>query len=182
MAARLAGLRALVCISGVLSFVCGCTSIPERKAFEAIHRKPYDVVANNCQHKAREYAEILVRAGYDAELVRVMTRTTAHMLVQVREGDRVRWLDPTAGCTLRDLDGWSYYRIGDGPVRPVLTRLSNSEKRALGSYEAVRNGEYDAELVAVYVGNDGHWRKIPEAEWADYAIVGCGRDVCSNQP
>lgn len=172
MTARLDMLSPLVCIPGVLLFICGCTSIPERKAFEAIYRKPYDLAADNCQHKAHEYAGTLARAGYDAKLVRVMTRTTAHMLVQVREGDRARWLDPTAGCELPDLEGWSYYRIDDGPVRPVVIRLSNSGLRALDYYEAVRNGEYDAELVAVYVGNDGHWRKIPEAEWAVYSIAG----------
>jgi hypothetical protein len=182
MTAERRNLLRFMCISGLLLFVCGCTSVPERNAFRAIHRKPYDAATNNCQHKARAYAEVLSRAGYDAKLVHVMTLTSAHMLVQVQDGRRTLWLDPTAGRKLSDLEGWSYYRIGDGPVLPVVVELSASEQRALDYYKAIDNGEFDAELVAVHVGHDGNWRKIPEAQWADYTrprtgavIAACSR-------
>ena len=172
----------LVCVAGMLLSACGCTSIPERQAFAAIHREPYDVVTNNCQRKAREYVTVLVRAGYDAKLVHVMTRTAAHMLVQVRDGDRLLWLDPTAGRRLPDLEAWEYYRIDNGPVLPVVRTLSNSEKRALDSCVAVVNGAVDAELIGVYVGRDANWGKVPEEKWADYSALHLGILVARSTP
>ena len=159
----------LASATAAILVLTGCASIPECDAFQSIARKPYDVTANNCQHKARAYAEVLTRAGYNVELVRVMTQTTAHMIVRVKDGEKAMWLDPTSGHKLADLQGWEYYRIGDGPVLPVTAELSSDEKRALEYCDAIGSGELDAELVSVHVGRKGNWKAVPEEKWANYA-------------